>query len=280
MKYIIILLFLFVFSSQDQIDTSKALIIYFTRTGNTELFANYIKEKMNIELFKIVPAYPYPEDNDEMSKVCQEEQSSNARPEIKDPLTDVSEYDTILLGTPIWYGHIPNIVMTQLEKLNLNGKTIYPFNTHGGSGVGSTVTDIKQYAIGANVKDGFPLLGTYVKDNKEGAMNDITNWIEKNFEIIINTNSASIDNTNIENSSIESTGDSNSSTESTSSDNSITDNLSTDNSSTNNTSSDTTNSNKDGPNDDEEEEEEIALFAFSEILKCKYFLVLALLSLM
>ena len=280
MKYFIILLFLFVFSSQDQIDTSKALIIYFTRTGNTELFANYIKEKMNIELFKIVPAYPYPEDNDEMSKVCQEEQSSNARPEIKDPLTDVSEYDTILLGTPIWYGHIPNIVMTQLEKLNLNGKTIYPFNTHGGSGVGSTVTDIKQYAIGANVKDGFPLLGTYVKDNKEGAMNDITNWLEKNFEIIINTNSASIDNTNIENSSIESTGDSNSSTESTSSDNSITDNLSTDNSSTNNTSSDTTNSNKDGPNDDEEEEEEIALFAFSEILKCKYFLVLALLSLM
>ena len=280
MKYIIILLFLFVFSSQDQIDTSKALIIYFTRTGNTELFANYIKEKMNIELFKIVPAYPYPEDNDEMSKVCQEEQSSNARPEIKDPLTDVSEYDTILLGTPIWYGHIPNIVMTQLEKLNLNGKTIYPFNTHAGSGVGSTVTDIKQYAIGANVKDGFPLLGTYVKDNKEGAMNDITNWLEKNFEIIFNTNSASIDNTNIENSSIESTGDSNSSTESTSSDNSITDNLSTDNSSTNNTSSDTTNSNKDGLNDDEEEEEEIALFAFSEILKCKYFLVLALLSLM
>ena len=280
MKYIIILLFLFVFSSQDQIDTSKALIIYFTRTGNTELFANYIKEKMNIELFKIVPAYPYPEDNDEMSKVCQEEQSSNARPEIKDPLTDVSEYDTILLGTPIWYGHIPNIVMTQLEKLNLNGKTIYPFNTHGGSGVGSTVTDIKQYAIGSNVKDGFPLLGTYVKDNKEGAMNDITNWLEKNFEIIINTNSASIDNTNIENSSIESTGDSNSSTESISNDNSITDNLSTDNSSTNNTSSDTTNSNKDGPNDDEEEEEEIALFSFSEILKCNYFLALALLSLM
>ena len=181
MKYIIILLFLFVFSSQDQIDTSKALIIYFTRTGNTELFANYIKEKMNIELFKIVPAYPYPEDNDEMSKVCQEEQSSDARPEIKDPLTDVSEYDTILLGTPIWYGHIPNIVMTQLEKLNLNGKTIYPFNTHGGSGVGSTVTDIKQYAIGSNVKDGFPLLGTYLKDNKEGAMNDITNLVDKNF---------------------------------------------------------------------------------------------------
>ena len=130
-----------------------------------------------------------------MLKVCQEEQSSSARPEKKDPLTDVNKYETILIGTQIWYGHIPNIVMTQLEKLNLNGKTIYPFNTHGGSGVGNTVTDIKQYAIGANVKDDFPLLGTYLKDNKEGAMNDITNLVDKNFEIITNTNSESTDNT-------------------------------------------------------------------------------------
>ena len=118
-------------------------------------------------MFKITPVNPYPEDYNEMLRVCQDEQKNNKRPEIKDPLTDVSKYDTILIGTPIWYGHIPNIVMTQLEKLNLNGKTIYPFNTHGGSGVGSTVTDIKQYATGANVKEGFPLLGTYVKDNKE-----------------------------------------------------------------------------------------------------------------
>ena len=67
--------------------------------------------------------------------------------------------------------------MTQLEKLNLSGKTIYPFNTHGGSGIASTVSDIKQYATGATVKDGFALSGTYVRSNKENAMNDITNWI-------------------------------------------------------------------------------------------------------
>ena len=195
MKYIIILLFLFVFSSQDQIDTSKALIIYFTRTGNTELFANYIKEKMNIELFKIVPATPYPDDYNQMLDVCRNEQSNNARPEIKDPLTDVSKYDTIFIGTPTWYSHIPNIVMTQLEKLNLSGKTIYPFNTHGGSGIASTVSDIKQYATGATVKDGFALSGTYVRSNKENAMNDITNWIEKNFGTIPSTN-PSDNNTN------------------------------------------------------------------------------------
>ena len=188
MKYIIPLIFLFAFSSQDQIDTSKALIIYFSRTGNTELFANYIKEKMNIELFKIVPATPYPEDYNQMLQVCQNEQRNNARPEIKDPLTDVSKYDTIFIGTPTWYSHIPNIVMTQLEKLNLSGKTIYPFNTHGGSGIASTVSDIKQYAKGATVKDGFALSGNYVRSNKENAMNDITNWMEKNFGTNTNGN--------------------------------------------------------------------------------------------
>ena len=78
MKYIIPLIFLFAFSSQDQIDTSKALIIYFSRTGNTELFANYIKENIDIASFKINPATPYPEDYNEMLEVAQNEQSNNA----------------------------------------------------------------------------------------------------------------------------------------------------------------------------------------------------------
>ena len=183
MKSIILLLSLIAFSSQDQVDTSKMIIIYFTRTGNTELFANYIKEKMNIEtIFKIEPETPYPENYDQTLAIARNEQSNKLRPEIKNPLTDVSKYDTILLGTPLWYSHIPNIVITQLEKLDLNGKTIYSFNTHGSSGLGYTITDIKEYATGATVKDdGFPLAGTYVRNNKENAMNDISSWVEKNF---------------------------------------------------------------------------------------------------
>jgi len=186
--------------------------------------------------------------------------------------------------------------MTQLEKLNLNGKTIYPFNTHGGSGVGNTVTDIKQYATGANVKDGFPLLGTYVKNNKENAMNDITNWIGKNFEIITNTNSETTDNTSTDIKDITSTVNSstdNTKTDSTSTVNSSTEIISTVNASTNNVStdktstdnvitdkaSDSTKNNSESPNkDDEEEEENFTIFSFSEVLKCKYFLVLILLS--
>ena len=65
-----------------------------------------------------------------------QEKNSNARLEIEDPLTNIDDYDTILLGYPIWHGNLPNIVMTQLEDLDFNGKTIYPFNTHEGSGTG------------------------------------------------------------------------------------------------------------------------------------------------
>ena len=138
---------------------------------------------MNIEtIFKIEPETPYPENYDQTLAIARNEQSNKLRPEIKNPLTDVSKYDTILLGTPLWYSHIPNIVITQLEKLDLNGKTIYSFNTHGSSGLGYTITDTKEYATGATVKDdGFPLAGTYVRNNKESAMNDISSWVEKNF---------------------------------------------------------------------------------------------------
>ena len=183
MKYFILLLILSIYSSQNKVDLSKMIIIYFTRTGNTELFANYIKENIDIASYKINPVTAYPEDYNQMLEVAQNEQSNNARPEIKEPLTDISKYDIILLGYPIWYSHIPNIIITQLESLDLKGKTIYPFNTHGGSGIGSSINDIKQYAKDSEVKEGFPLNGNNVRNNKESAMNEIRSWIKTNFNI-------------------------------------------------------------------------------------------------
>ena len=191
-------------NSLNSIDQSKMLIIYFTRTGNTEIFSDYIKELSNITSYKIVPTTPYPQDYNQMLTIAREEQSNGARPEIQNPLTDISKYDNILLGYPIWYSHIPNIVITQLEKLDFTNKNIYPFNTHGGSGVGSSLNDIKQYAKGANVKNGFPITGDSVRNNKEDSIEKIEDWLDDNFdneadisdETIedINTNSNSIGN--------------------------------------------------------------------------------------
>ena len=202
MKFVMI--FFLLLNSLNSIDQSKMLIIYFTRTGNTEIFSDYIKELSNITSYKIVPTTPYPQDYNQMLTIAREEQSNGARPEIQNPLTDISKYDNILLGYPLWFSHLPNIVITQLEKLNFTNKNIYPFNTHGGSGVGSSLNDIKQYAKGANVKNGFPITGDSVRNNKEDSIEKIEDWLYDNFDIEadisdetiedINTNSNSIGN--------------------------------------------------------------------------------------
>lgn len=118
-----------------------------------------------------------------MLELAKEERKNSARPEIKDPLKDISGYDIILLGYPIWHGYEPNIVINQLEQLDLKDKIVFPFNTHGGSGVGSSIGDIKTYAKDETVKDGFPISQSNIK-NKEASMNQITEWLFKNFQFI------------------------------------------------------------------------------------------------
>ena len=193
----ILYLFLLI-SSSLQIDESKALIIYFSRAGenysvgtvdkgNTELIVDYLTEVTKIKSFKIVPETEYPINYDETVKLVKKEQSSNTRPKIKNPLSSISEYDVILLGYPIWHGNLPNIVMTQLESLDFEGKTIYPFNTHEGSGVGSSINDIKKSAPKADVKEGFPLKGQYAR--KDDSKKDINEWLKDKLDITVSNKS-------------------------------------------------------------------------------------------
>ena len=171
-----------------QIDRSKTIIIYFSRPGenynvgkvekgNTEMIVEYLKELSNIKIYKIIPEQEYPENYEETLKVVQNEQSSNARPKIKNPLIDITKYNNILLGYPIWYEHIPNILITLLESLDLKGKVIYPFNTHEGSGSGNSISEIKKYAPNAIVKNGFALSGTDARNVESHGQ--IKNWFHE-----------------------------------------------------------------------------------------------------
>ena len=194
---LLLLYFSLLFFPSYQIDQSKAIIIFFSRAGenynvgtvdvgNTEMIVNYLKQVTNITSFKINPETDYPTNYQEMVTLAQNEKSSNARPSIKDPLTDISKYNTILLGYPIWHGDLPNIVMTQLEMLDFEGKTIYPFNTHEGSGLGRSISDIKNSAPKADVKDGFALRGTDAR--KEDSHESIRNWLSDKLGITANQN--------------------------------------------------------------------------------------------
>ena len=161
-----------------QINPSKIIIISFSKSGNTQIISDYINQSTNITLYNIKPKTSYPSSDDETLTIAQNEQNTNARPEIDNPLTDISNYDIILLGYPLWYGHLPNIVITQLELLNLNNKEIYPFNTHGSSGISNSVNDIKKYASNANVHDGFPIKGSDAKSGESSVKDKVDEWID------------------------------------------------------------------------------------------------------
>ena len=199
-----ILYFLIFIIPSNQIDESKTLIIFFSRAGenyavgkvdkgNTEMIVDYITQVTKIKSFKIIPETEYPEDYSQTVEIARNEKSSNARPKIKDPLTNIDNYDTILLGYPIWHTDLPNIVMTQLELLNFEGKTIYPFNTHEGSGKGNSINDIKNIVPNAVVKDGFDLRGQNAR--KEESRTDIEKWLKEDLKLQINQNSPGSSNT-------------------------------------------------------------------------------------
>lgn len=110
-------------STQD----GKTLIAYFSWSGNTVTMADTIAEKTGGELFEIVPVNPYPEEYTPCTEVALEERDSNARPEIKDLPDSIEEYDTILIGYPIWWHTAPMIIGTFLENYDLTGIEVYSF---------------------------------------------------------------------------------------------------------------------------------------------------------
>ena len=146
-------------------NNKKILIAFFSRAdenynvgtvsvGNTEIMARYIKEYLGdrADGFKIDPVVSYPANYKECTEVATREKNSNARPEFKNAeALDLSKYDTILLGYPIWWGDVPMIINTFLEKYDFSGKTIIPFNTHEGSGDAGTYANIKNKMSSSNV---------------------------------------------------------------------------------------------------------------------------------
>lgn len=149
----------------------KSLIVYFSKTGTTERIANEIKDITGSDIVKIETVNPYPEDYNETVEIAQNEKNEKARPEIKTTVDNLDQYDTIYLGYPIWWSTMPMAVFTFIENNNLEGKTIIPFSTHKGSGLGSSVSDLKTALPNSTIKDGLAC-------NSSTTTAQIKNWIE------------------------------------------------------------------------------------------------------
>jgi flavodoxin len=165
------------------------LVIYFSRSGenyfggelkniekgNTEVIAEYIQEFTDADLFKVEPAVEYPADYMECIDVAKKEQQADARPEIKETLESIADYDTIYIGFPNWWGTLPMPMWTQLEQLDFAGKTVKPFVTHEGSGFGSSKRDLDKLCAGAEIEKGLSIPGANVYDVKD----TVKFWIEE-----------------------------------------------------------------------------------------------------
>lgn len=164
----------------------SSIIVYFSRagnnyvngsivslkTGNTETAANFIHELTGAQLFKLEPVKQYSLDYTECTKEAQAELRANVRPPVK-ALPDISSYDTIYIGCPNWWGTCPMCVFTFIESQNWAGKTVKPFCTHEGSGMGRIESDIRKACAGADVKRGLALHGADVSKAKS----QIQSWL-------------------------------------------------------------------------------------------------------
>ena len=167
----------------------SSLVIYFSRAGenyfggelkniekgNTEVIAEYIQEFTGADLFKVEPVVEYPADYMECIDIAKKEQQSGARPEIKEALTDISQYDTIFIGFPNWWGTLPMPMWTQLERLDFSGKTVKPFVTHEGSGFGTSEKDLKKLCAGAEIRKGLSIPGANVYE----ASDIVKAWLDE-----------------------------------------------------------------------------------------------------
>ena len=146
------------------LSTQKALVAYFSATGNTKKVAENLAKALAADIYEIKPAVPYTAADlnwrDKTSRSSVEMSNKSSRPEMAENDISVKEYDVIYLGFPIWWGTAPHIVKTFLEKHDFSNKKIILFATSGSSGMGNTAEDLKpSVATIAQIKPGKVLNG-------------------------------------------------------------------------------------------------------------------------
>jgi flavodoxin len=170
------------------LNKEKCLVAYFSRAGNnyvsgkivnlpvgnTKVVADMIREIAGGDLFHIDTVRSYPKDYTATTNVAKKELNENARPELSSHVENMDSYNVIFLGYPNWWGTMPMPVFTFLEEYDFSGKTIVPFCTHGGGGMGCSENDIAKLCPEATLLKGLAIQGSRVSAAKK----DIESWLE------------------------------------------------------------------------------------------------------
>ena len=167
----------------------KTLVVFFShagenysvgniKVGNTTRVAGAISELTGADQFEIVADKDYNMSYDDLIKLATKEAKNDEFPTYKGKIENIDQYDTIYVGGPVWWGTYPRVMFSFFRNYDLNGKTLIPFTTHEGSGLGSAVSDLKKVYPKANILDGFSIYGhdcqkTDIKDRVKNIIKKI-----------------------------------------------------------------------------------------------------------
>lgn len=153
----------------------KVLTVYFSHSGNTREIANQIHERVGGDIFEIQAVQTYPAEYNAVVKQARKEQDSNFHPSLRSKVKNIQSYDIIFVGYPNWWGTMPMPFFTFFSEYNFPGKTIIPFCTHEGSGLGRSESDIKKLCPQAKLLEGLAIRGSSVK----GAQSTVASWLRR-----------------------------------------------------------------------------------------------------
>ena len=157
-------------------NSGKVLIAFFSWGGNTKGIAEEIQSQTDADLFEIELVHPYSNDYNTVLDEAQRDQNAQARPEIKNHVENMDQYDTIILGYPNWWASIPMPIASFLEEYDFSGKTIIPFCSHGGGRFGQSLTAISKLAPEANMGEALSIHYS----GGSSLSSDVSEWLETN----------------------------------------------------------------------------------------------------
>lgn len=153
----------------------KPLVAVFSRSGNTRVVARQVRRALGADLFEIEPEQPYPDDYFETVAQAQSERDQGYKPPLRATVDNVASYATIFLGFPIWGMTAPPVIRSFLSAHNLSGKTIVPLITHGGYGLGDSLSVLATHAPTVNLVEGFSMQAPQERQTIER----VTDWLDR-----------------------------------------------------------------------------------------------------
>lgn len=172
-----------------KVDSGKnVLVVYLSRTKNTKAIAEIIQKTVGGKLVSLELEKPYPENYQAIVAQVAQENSSGYLPPLKTKIDSIQKYDLIFIGFPTWGMQLPPPMKSFLSSYDLTGKTIIPFNTNAGYGIGSTFQTVKDLAPSSNILEGFSTRGGIERDGvyfvmegekEKQAQLEVQKWLQK-----------------------------------------------------------------------------------------------------